>query len=130
MAVAATYWLPGPRYQICTLGDLGKIYVSQALTPKDALIPHSPKVTNKSSLRPGTQSVSSLWNSKLQAQYQVHSRLLKLVLAHYVGLWEFILFIQNERGFPGSPVVETPPANAGDTGSIPGPGRVRLPQGS
>ncbi|KAI4565679.1 hypothetical protein MJT46_009054 [Ovis ammon polii x Ovis aries] len=31
---------------------------------------HSPKVTNKSSLSPGTQSVSSLWNSKLQAQYQ------------------------------------------------------------
>ena len=127
MAVAATYWLPRPCHQICTLG---KIYVSQALTPKDALIPHSPKVTNKSSLRPGTQSVSSLWNSKLQAQYQVHSRLLKLVLAHYVGLWEFILFIQNEKGFPGGPVVETPPANAGDTGSIPGRGRVRLPQGS
>ena len=26
-------------------------------------------------------------------------------------------------GFPGGPVVENPPANAGDIGSIPGPGR-------
>ena len=25
-----------------------------------------------------------------------------------------------ERHFPGSPVVKNPPANAGDTGSIPG----------
>ena len=86
---------------------------------------HSPKVTNKSSLSPGTQSVSSLWNSKLQAQYQVQRRLLKLVLVDHVGLWEFILFIQNERGFSGGPVVETPPVNAGDTGSTPGPGRAQ-----
>ena len=31
---------------------------------------------------------------------------------------------QNKReGFPGGAVVESPPANAGDTGSCPGPGR-------
>ena len=28
--------------------------------------------------------------------------------------------------FPGSPVVNNPPANAGDTGSIPGLGRFRM----
>ena len=31
------------------------------------------------------------------------------------------------RGFPGGTVVENPPANAGDTGSIPGPGRSHIP---
>ena len=30
-------------------------------------------------------------------------------------------------GFPGGAVVENPPANAGDTGSIPGPGRSHNP---
>ena len=31
-------------------------------------------------------------------------------------------------GFPGGPVVKNPPANAGDTGSSPGPGRSRMPR--
>ena len=30
-------------------------------------------------------------------------------------------------GFPGGPVVENLPANAGDTVSIPGPGRFHMP---
>ena len=30
-------------------------------------------------------------------------------------------------GFPGGTVVETLPANAGDTGSSPGPGRSHMP---
>ena len=32
------------------------------------------------------------------------------------------------KGFPGGAVVENPPANAGDTGSSPGPGRSHMPQ--
>ena len=31
-------------------------------------------------------------------------------------------------GFSGSPVVKNPPANAGDAGLIPGPGRSHMPQ--
>ena len=31
-------------------------------------------------------------------------------------------------GFPGGAVVESPPADAGDTGSCPGPGRSRMPR--
>ena len=31
------------------------------------------------------------------------------------------------RGFPGGSVVKNPPANAGDMGSIPGPGRLHMP---
>ena len=34
------------------------------------------------------------------------------------------------RNSPGGPVVRSPPANAGDTGSIPGPGRWHVLQGS
>ena len=33
-----------------------------------------------------------------------------------------------DRGLPGGAVVENPPANAGDTGSMPGPGRSHMPQ--
>ena len=31
-------------------------------------------------------------------------------------------------GFPGGAVVQNPPANAGDTGSSPGPGRSHMPR--
>ena len=34
--------------------------------------------------------------------------------------------IENTRGFPGGTVVKNPPANAGDTGSSPGPGRSHI----
>ena len=33
-------------------------------------------------------------------------------------------------GFPGGAVVGSPPANAGDTGSCPGPGGSRVPRSS
>ena len=34
----------------------------------------------------------------------------------------------NVAGFPGGAVVKNPPANAGDTGSSPGPGRSHMPR--
>ena len=34
------------------------------------------------------------------------------------------------RGFPGGSAVKNPPANAGDMGSISGPGRSHMPQSS
>ena len=34
------------------------------------------------------------------------------------------------RDFPGGAVVENPPASAGDTGSIPGPGGSHMPRSS
>ena len=33
-----------------------------------------------------------------------------------------------DGGFPGGAVVENPPANAGDTGSSPAPGRSHMPR--
>ena len=38
--------------------------------------------------------------------------------------------IHQTRGFSGGLVVKNPPTNVGDTGSIPGPGRSQMPQGS
>ena len=35
-----------------------------------------------------------------------------------------------KKGFPGDPVVNNLSANAGDTGSIPGPGRPYMLRGS
>ena len=32
------------------------------------------------------------------------------------------------EGLPGGTMVKSPPANAGDTGSIPGPGRSHMPR--
>ena len=37
---------------------------------------------------------------------------------------------ERKADFSGGPVVKNPPANAGDTGSIPGLGRFRIPQGN
>ena len=37
-------------------------------------------------------------------------------------------FFKKIEGFPGGAVVKNPPANAGDTGSSPGPGRSHMPQ--
>ena len=42
----------------------------------------------------------------------------------------FIPLVKNTRDFPGDWVVKNLPANAGATGSIPGPGRSHLAQGN
>ena len=52
------------------------------------------------------------------------------------GIWvnipnihaEFFLKIYQVSGFPGGAVVKNLPANAGDTGSSPGPGRPHMPR--
>ena len=41
----------------------------------------------------------------------------------------YIIIVKRQTGdFPGGAVAENLPANAGDTGSIPGPGRSHMPQ--
>ena len=52
-------------------------------------------------------------------------KVLHLVLAS--GGWEYE-FENVVEDFPGSAVVKNPPANAGDTGSSPGPGRSHMPR--
>ena len=41
---------------------------------------------------------------------------------------ELFIIYKTPRGFPGGAVVKNPPANAGDTGSSPDPGRSHMPQ--
>ena len=40
---------------------------------------------------------------------------------------EYSLCTKGNEGFPGGTMVKNPPANAGDMGSIPGPGRSHMP---
>ena len=40
----------------------------------------------------------------------------------------FLNIKSKDVDFPGGAVVKNPPAKAGDTGSIPGPGRYHMPQ--
>ena len=46
--------------------------------------------------------------------------------------WDFpggpVVKTLHSQDFPGGAVVKSPPANAGDMGSIPGPGRSHLPR--
>ena len=47
------------------------------------------------------------------------------------GKWCYDVGIEKDpEGFPGGLVVKSPPANAGDTGLIPDPGRSHMPQHS
>ena len=50
-------------------------------------------------------------------------------LEEYAGKRGYIILNKTcYTGFPGGAVVKNPPANAGDMGSIPGPGRSHMPQ--
>ena len=44
------------------------------------------------------------------------------------NIFKFKTKVCQLRGFPGGAVVKNPPANAGDTGSSPGPGRSHVPR--
>ena len=46
----------------------------------------------------------------------------------HVSLFKRRLEKKKKRDFPGGAVVKNLPANAGDTGSIPGPGRSHMPR--
>ena len=50
-------------------------------------------------------------------------RVQKHMYFYFIGLCQIAF-----QGFPGGSVVENPPANAGDTGLIPGPERSHMPR--
>ena len=62
--------------------------------------------------------VPQRWASNLNFPYRVLSGIPCQILISF--LW----------GFPGGPVVNNPPASAGDTSSVPGLGRPYMPQSS
>ena len=51
-----------------------------------------------------------------------------MILAHEFCLFNKLISRSKEWGFSGGTVVKNPPANAGDTGSSPGPGRSHMPR--
>ena len=72
---------------------------------------------------------SSDW--KMEYRSKQHWSLHNIIASHLKRNW--LLYLHSSLripgwGFPGGAVVKTPPANAGDTGSIPGPGRSHMPQ--
>ena len=70
-------------------------------------------------------SVSIDQNSKKGDMNPVHPN----CSCKFVSLGE-VFENASTRDFPGGPVVKNPPANAGDAGSIPGPGRSHMPRGN
>ena len=44
--------------------------------------------------------------------------------------WVLLVVLKVTADFPDDPVVNNPPAKAGDMGSIPGPGRFHMAQGN
>ena len=59
--------------------------------------------------------MSSLWKGPIKSP-------------HSYFHWHLILLKVVAEDFPGGAVVKNPPANAGDTGLIPGPGRSHVPR--
>ena len=52
----------------------------------------------------------------------------KVKVFNSAGLVGFFPVKATDRDFPGGAVVKNPPANAGDTGSSPGPGGSHMPR--
>ena len=73
------------------------------------------------------------WEQKEEMGRKWHSS--EYIFLHNFDLWNYanILYVQKIKstriwGFPGGAVVKNLPANAGDTGSSPGPGRSHMLQ--
>ena len=64
------------------------------------------------------------WITKV-SEYKINIQ--KLIIFKYDEQLESIILKQYHWDFPGGAVVKNLPANAGDTGSIPGPGRSHMP---
>ena len=65
--------------------------------------------------------VRNQWDDILKMQKEKNCQLRILYLAK-------LSFKNKGGGFPGGAVVKSPPANAGDSGSSPAPGRSHMPQ--
>ena len=69
-------------------------------------------------------------NSMVVAQKQTHRSMEqnKEPRNQLTLTWAINVQQRRQEGFPGGAVARNPPANAGDTGSCPGPGRSHMPQ--
>ena len=60
-------------------------------------------------------------------KHQENGRYYTKTKSNYAAVAFFLKIIPGQ-GFPGGAAVKNPPANAGDTGSSPGPGGSHMPQ--
>ena len=73
----------------------------------------------------------SSWNTWIKTQISVSRDRVQLwtisttvtIKTQLISVKEVLAYWLNYEGFPGGSVVKNPPANAGDMGLIPGPGR-------
>ena len=69
--------------------------------------------------------------SQLQQKFPIKFNMFLLVCDKcYYFLVDQFTFKRKRRDFPAGTVVKNAPANAGDTGSVPGPGRSNMPRRS
>ena len=61
-------------------------------------------------------------------QHKTRHRLAASVYKTHSGKGLVLEYIKNFRDFPGAAVVKNLPANEGDMGSSPGPGRSHMPR--
>ena len=81
-------------------------------------IPALPKIQRTSGCREVKRLAPKILTSLNPVMDNTAANALDGVCGTIITLWDF----------PGGAVVENPPASAGDTGSIPGPGRSHVPQ--
>ena len=81
---------------------------------------------------PGHRPVSPLEGCAVHPPLRLHTALLSGLPADPVNNTRGFRWDTQEAapGLPGGSVVKNLPANAGDTGSIPGPGRCHMPRGN
>ena len=72
-----------------------------------------------------TKTESDLYLKKITLKANSYQQYTRHYIRHCEGHQEL-----TQRDFPGGAVVGNPPANAGDTGLSPGPGRPHMPQGN
>ena len=117
-------WLKGPGSVFCNMLDAND---GVHMTPKNVLETVSLKEDNNEDLGIMIKVLSEYSQmgkcvcNKLQKTGEIKYIQTKLNSFSFLKSEQFL-------DFPGGAVVKNPPANAGDTGSRPGPGRSHMPR--
>ena len=64
---------------------------------------------------------------EVYVKHKKHNATPKYIIIKLLKTSDKYKILKAAGGFPGGTVVKNPPANAGDTGLIPGPGRSHMP---